>query len=65
MQKIVEFYGGYPEVKEKKEKIELNKIIEKKKSSSPKKNKIKNLSHNPSFNKEDQKENSIINYDCC
>ena len=60
MQKIVEFYGGYPEVKEKKEKIELNKIIEKKKSSSPKKNKIKNLSHNPSFNKEDKKENSII-----
>ena len=60
LQKIVEFYGGYQEVKEKKEKIEINKIMEKKKSSSPKKIKIKNLSSHSSFNKEEQKENLIM-----
>lgn len=60
LQKIVEFYGGYPETKEIMEKIDLIKITEKKKSSSPKKIKIKNLSYNPSIKKEDQKEKNVI-----
>ena len=60
LQKIVEFYGGYSETKEIMEKIDLIKITEKKKSSSPKKIKIKNLSYNPSIKNEDQKEKNVI-----
>lgn len=47
LQDIVNYYGEYSEIKEK---IEI-----KKKKSSPKKIKIKSLSHNPSFDKEEKK----------
>ena len=52
LQEIVKFYEDYSEIKEK---IEMNKKIDKKKKSSPNKNSIKYLSHNPSFNKEEKK----------
>ena len=52
LQEIVNFYEDYSEIKEK---IEMNKKIDKKKKSSPNKNSIKYLSHNPSFNKEEKK----------
>ena len=54
LKKMVDFYGEYPEIKEKKEKIEINKKLEKK-SVSAKETKVKNLSHNPSFNKDEKK----------
>ena len=53
LNKMVDFYGEYPEIKEKKEKIEINKKLEKK-SISAKETKVKNLSHNPSFNKDEK-----------
>ena len=52
LQEIVNFYEDYSEIKEK---IEMNKKFDKKKQSSPKKNNIKYLSYNPSFNKEEKK----------
>ena len=52
LQEIVKFYEDYSEIKEK---IEMNKKIDKKKKSSPNKNSIKYLSYNPSFNKEEKK----------
>jgi serine/threonine protein kinase len=52
LQEIVKFYEDYSEIKEK---IEMNKKFDKKKQSSPKKNSIKYLSYNPSFNKEEKK----------
>ena len=52
LQEIVKFYEDYSEIKEK---FEMNKKIDKKKKSSPNKNSIKYLSHNPSFNKEEKK----------
>ena len=58
----------YYSEKEIEGKIEINKklgnICEKKKLSSPKKNKIKHLSHNPSFSKEEKKiEKKLENID--
>ena len=52
LQEIVKFYEDYSEIKEK---IEMSKKFDKKKQSSPKKNSIKYLSYNPSFNKEEKK----------
>ena len=52
LQEIVNFYEDYSEIKEK---IEMSKKFDKKKQSSPKKNSIKYLSYNPSFNKEEKK----------
>ena len=52
LQEIVNFYEDYSEIKEK---IEMNKNFDKKKQSSPKKNSIKYLSYNSSFNKEEKK----------
>ena len=51
---MVKFYGDYSEIKEKIELIKINKKFDKKKKSSPKKNKIKYLSYNSSFNKEEK-----------
>lgn len=54
---LQEVIGFYSENQKIKEKVEINKKIEKKKALSfpMEKNKIKHLSHNPSFDEEEQK----------
>jgi len=54
---LQEVIGFYSENQKIKEKVEINKKIEKKKALSfpMEKNKIKHLSHNPSFDEEEKK----------